>query len=359
MDTIKKAGLYLLGALVLAVCVTVIVIRSVVGGEADIKIVEHVPTSSAATEPEEEEEEIFDGEAPPFEISISSDKAKVGVGGQAIFSASLIPAQPKVKVCWYSEDTSVVKVTTDGVATGVSEGGAYLSVVCISTDTNDPKYNLPSKKYFVNVVSGADADSSQVLADRPPAGNRELLIANTQSPLSSSYAPKVVEVPDNISKTLICYMTPETLKAYTDMYNAMHKANVGDVYIISAYRSYKKQSELFEERIAVFTEQGYSQKDAEDAAKATVNPPGCSEHQLGLTVDVSTDGTTQHDFNGLAQGKWLAENCYKYGFILRYPANKVSITGIDFEPWHFRYVGVEHAAYMYTHDLCLEEYVLL
>ncbi|MBE6765708.1 MAG: hypothetical protein E7546_07550 [Ruminococcaceae bacterium] len=353
MDTMKKAGLYLLAAVVLVVCIIAAVINIATGGDKpESDNVTAAPTTTTTTQA------VIDESVPPFEISVFSSKSSLAVGEQTIYSAVLIPSQPKVKVCWYSDNDSVVSITTDGVATGISEGTANLMVVCISTDTENPQYNLPQSKCFVSVAGVANTTAGgQVIADRPPAGNRDLLIVNTLRRLDASYAPRVVEVPEGYPTNKVCYLTPEALEAYTMMYASMRKANVGDVMIISAYRSYKKQNELFEAQMQLFRDQGYDEGAARAAAMTTVNPPGCSEHQLGLSIDFSTDGTTQHDFGGLAQGKWLAENAHRYGFVLRYPANKVSVTGIDYEPWHFRYVGVEHATYMYTHGICLEEYV--
>lgn len=355
MDTIKKTGLIALAVFIVAVSAIILTISALTGkgGEPVKEEQKTVKTTTTVTEPTQDEV------VAPFEISISSGAPTIAVGDQTVLSAVLTPAQPRVQVCWYSENTDVVSITTDGIATGVSEGSAELKVVCISVDSENPEYLLPSATYSISVVAATGETGTQVLYDRPPKGNQDLIVVNTSSQLSASYNPRVKEVPESIPTTKVCYLTPEALQAYTEMLAAFKKANVGDVYIISAYRSYKKQSELFTEQIKIFTDQGYDEASAREAAMTTVNPPGCSEHQLGLSIDLSTDGTTQHDFGSLAQGKWFLNNAHRYGFILRYPADKVSITGIAYEPWHYRYVGVEHANYIYSHDLCLEEYVQL
>ena len=108
-----------------------------------------------------------------------------------------------------------------------------------------------------------------------------------------------------------------------------------------------------EDKIEAYRQGGYSQREAEHEAEKWVAKPGTSEHELGLAVDINAEGQT--DGNRLYQ--WLAEHSWKYGFILRYPAEKEEITGIDYEPWHFRYVGKQAAKEMYEQDLCLEEYV--
>lgn len=138
--------------------------------------------------------------------------------------------------------------------------------------------------------------------------------------------------------------------------------------IISAYRSYSYQSQIFEDEIAKTM---YSDDLSETAAKKkvmeTMTEPGHSEHQLGLAVDVVDEdwnsnhvGDVLEDSYGDEPGaKWIAENSYKYGFIVRYPKDKESITKITYEPWHLRYVGQENATYITENQLTMEEYLNL
>ena len=102
-----------------------------------------------------------------------------------------------------------------------------------------------------------------------------------------------------------------------------------------------------------YINQGYSQVKAERTAKEWVALPGTSEHQLGIAVDINADKSkcSNEDVYG-----WLAENAYKYGFVLRYPPGKQKITGTSYEPWHYRYVGEEAAKEIYERGICLEEY---
>ena len=103
---------------------------------------------------------------------------------------------------------------------------------------------------------------------------------------------------------------------------------------------------------------GYSKAEAEKVVATYSNRPGTSEHQLGLSVDMHTLSSAGQAFKNEKEAKWLAENSYKFGFILRYPEHKMEETGgIIYEPWHFRYVGRYHAKKMYDMDMCLEEYV--
>ncbi len=138
------------------------------------------------------------------------------------------------------------------------------------------------------------------------------------------------------------------------------RADGVDLLITSAYRTYDYQLELFENKVQrVMAEQGCGRDEAEVIADEEVAAPGSSEHCLGLAVDIITNSYTTLDY-GFAEteaAQWLAANCAEYGFILRYPEGKEEITGKIYEPWHFRYVGVEAAEYIMENGLTLEEFL--
>lgn len=139
------------------------------------------------------------------------------------------------------------------------------------------------------------------------------------------------------------------------MLRAAHKDGLTVWQVSSAYRSVAEQEDIFEEQVqAYMNENGLSRSAAASAARQTVADPGCSEHHLGVAFDLTVPGEF---FKDTKQSVWLAENCWTYGFILRYQADKEDITGYLAEPWHVRYVGTEHSLYMYQHNLCLEEYL--
>ena len=126
-----------------------------------------------------------------------------------------------------------------------------------------------------------------------------------------------------------------------------------DVNIIAGHRSLAKQQELWQN--AVDTK-------GEAYAKAYLAQPGHSEHHTGLALDLDTydrESGTSGGFDGTGDQAWAAEHAWEYGFIQRYPPEKAEITGIDYEAWHYRYVGLPHAKYMAEHGLCLEEYIQL
>lgn len=122
------------------------------------------------------------------------------------------------------------------------------------------------------------------------------------------------------------------------------------LYGISGYRSYDRQKDIYDSNVAARGEEETNRYSA---------MPGHSEHQTGLAMDVSTPSILFHLDSGFAatpEGKWLAENAYRYGFIIRYPEDKTDITGYAYEPWHIRYVGISLAAKLHNENLTLEEY---
>lgn len=148
-------------------------------------------------------------------------------------------------------------------------------------------------------------------------------------------------------------------RCYPDLQEMMDDCRAAGLepYITSSFRSWDKQVQLFNNKVSRVTAQG-SNDPMTDAAKE-VAIPGTSEHQLGLALDIVDKNhpaldSSQEDTD---VQKWLMENSWKYGFILRYPEGKSEITGIIYEPWHYRYVGKEAAKDIYKQGLCLEEYL--
>lgn len=131
--------------------------------------------------------------------------------------------------------------------------------------------------------------------------------------------------------------------------------------ICSSYRTQAYQENLYQRRIDRYVEDGYSQEEATALAGRSVAIPGTSEHQLGLAVDIVDNRNWNLDESQakMPTQKWLMENSWRYGWILRYPNEKSQITGIIYEPWHYRYVGKEVAAEIYKLDICLEEYLMM
>ena len=146
--------------------------------------------------------------------------------------------------------------------------------------------------------------------------------------------------------------------ALQDMLDGCRAAGM-EPLICSAYRSQDTQERLFAGQVELWTSQGVSLEEARAEAGKVVAVPGTSEHQLGLAVDIVdiTNQILDESQENTPTQQWLMENSWKYGFILRYPNEKSGITGIIYEPWHYRYVGKEAAAEIYQQGLCLEEYL--
>jgi len=138
---------------------------------------------------------------------------------------------------------------------------------------------------------------------------------------------------------------------------AMEESGVSGLRLQSAYRTYSYQRSVFNQKVKELTAKGHNKYEVESIASKSVQPPGASEHQLGLALDVSIDGKLTQAFGETQAGIWLEENCHRYGFIIRYPNAKTEITQIVYEPWHLRYVGEPHAAIMKDLGITLEEYL--
>ncbi len=191
-----------------------------------------------------------------------------------------------------------------------------------------------------------------------PATDEYLFLVNIDNRLESNYVPSdLVDVKDTRKDG----RATQKLRKYAAMalealFIEMRANGYTDVSVTSAYRSYSYQSSLYETAISNYMKQGYTRSQAINKVTGTM-PPGGSEHQSGLCCDMHNLGAADQAFAKEKVAVWLAENAHKFGFILRYAAEKQDITGIHYEPWHFRYVGRYHATKMYESGLCLEEYM--
>ena len=134
----------------------------------------------------------------------------------------------------------------------------------------------------------------------------------------------------------------------------------GVTHVVSLYRTHQTQVNLFEAQVErVLAKGNYTREEAEAIAATDTARPGTSEHQIGLAADILGSGyaSLEESFENTEAFRWLYENCAEYGFILRYPKDKTKITGVMYEPWHYRYVGVEHARIIMQRGITLEEYV--
>ncbi len=178
-----------------------------------------------------------------------------------------------------------------------------------------------------------------------------LLLVNKQHPIPEDYTFTL----GTIKGSMQC--DERIIAELFAMLQAAKKDGV-NLAICSPYRDLNRQEILFDRKITLYMGQGYSYMEAYKTASQIVTIPGASEHQLGLALDIFSDTYTSLDegFGETDAGKWLAEHSCEYGFILRYPAQKEYITGIEYEPWHFRYVGKEAATIITEENICLEEF---
>ncbi len=231
-------------------------------------------------------------------------------------------------------------------------------LLIVSGVDSDKKENV--KKPEEQVTQNEQPDDYWTSLETPNEDEEEIIEEPEEEPLviipmlvskthvmDESYKPtNLVKIGNSVKGTSSLQINANVLEAYKVMYADIKKDGVTTPAIISAYRPYSKQKQLYDAKVAQY---GPGQK--------VTAAPGTSEHQYAACIDISTDGTCQNNFGELDIGKWVAKNSYKYGFVIRYPSDKKELTGINFEPWHLRYVGVEHATKMYELGYCLEEYV--
>ena len=179
-----------------------------------------------------------------------------------------------------------------------------------------------------------------------------LVLVNDSHPMEDGYEPELVEVADDR------YLDARIADAAKEMLADAKAAGLG-VYNGSFYRSYEDQARIFNYSMENEKKAGVSYWQAYQKVALYVAEPGTSEHALGLAMDLTSNVYVDLDEGQeqTAEYKWFKENCYKYGFILRYPPDSTDITGIAYEPWHYRYVGVEDATKITELGITLEEYL--
>ncbi len=179
-----------------------------------------------------------------------------------------------------------------------------------------------------------------------------LVLVNAQHPIQEDDQPELAQLENGLSLDQRC------IPALNAMLEACRAAGLSPV-VCSAYRTWEKQARLFSAQADKLLTQGYSQEAAQREASRYVAAPGASEHQLGLAADIVDQSYQSLDENqaDTPVQQWLMAHCWEYGFILRYPPEKSDLTGVIYEPWHYRYVGREAAGAITRQGICLEEYL--
>lgn len=251
---------------------------------------------------------------------------------------------------YYTSDSSVASVTNEGVITAKSEGSCTIEayyendfrlVATMEVNIIDP-YVITQPETTVPETPKPETPKPQTSEPQTPSYNGShkmevidgityfdgVMIANKTYTLPASYNPGV---------------QPVAMDAFYDM-QAAAAADGISLWILSSFRSYEDQDVIYNRYVA---------QDGRDAADTYSSRPGHSDHQTGYTFDLNS---LEQDFQYDPAGKWLDKNCYKYGFIIRYPKGKESSTGYMYEPWHVRYIGVDLATKVTQSGLSLEEY---
>ncbi|MDF2534816.1 MAG: peptidase [Bacillales bacterium] len=212
----------------------------------------------------------------------------------------------------------------------------------------DPNSILLPKEYF-NVL---ETINNKKMIQNP---ENDRMLVNTEFYLAASFVPDKLVAPEvqftfseqNLDKR---YLSEVAAKALESMF-AASKESGHELRAVSGYRSYQRQTELFNAKVKAI---------GEIEAEKWVARPGTSEHQTGLSMDISSlnyGNKLEQGFDKTKEFQWLSQNAYKFGFILRYPANKEDITKHSYEPWHYRYIGIDVATEMVKRGLCFEEFM--
>ena len=225
--------------------------------------------------------------------------------------------------------------------------------------TADPNAPEPEPEQPDEEDTPTSWDTSYDISDIKPVGEISkdawnLVLANPDHALPEGYQKTLTLA--NFSNT---YKVDARMLPYLQKMFAAAKADGITLVLRSAFRTNERQWELYNGRVKEYINKGYSEEEAAKIA-ATINAyPGTSEHETGLAVDILSQNFTSFNsnFDKTNEYKWLENNAYKFGFILRYPQDKLDIHKIIYEPWHYRFVGIENSYPIHEQGICLEEYL--
>lgn len=251
--------------------------------------------------------------------------------------------------------SSYIAVRLFTTKSSIMHDESHQSTATSEKTTQSTTEPTPETKPIINNASAIEKETSAVNPDtgriiiNPKQKQWNLVVVNTTREMPDGYVPKLKEIL-NTGKFLDYRVAPH----YEEMYNAA-KADGIILTPYSAYRSFNLQKSNLENLTNEYmTRYGISKAEAYKKASTVILPPGTSEHNLGLAIDICN---TYRSFESSQEYAWLAKHAADYGFILRYTAEKQNITGIVPEPWHWRYVGVKYAKAIKESGLCLEEYL--
>lgn len=224
---------------------------------------------------------------------------------------------------------------------------AVLTAFISGKDKPEADKSVPNEPVSAQGISQTSDISGPITTDA-----WKLTLVNPWNKIAENYSVQTVTLSNGLEVDERCYPDLQ------DMMDACRADGLSPV-ICSAYRTWEYQEQLFQAKVASLVAEGCDQSSAEIEAGKVVAVPGTSEHQLGLALDIVdlNNQLLDESQEDTAVQKWLMEHSWEYGFILRYPTEKSDITGIIYEPWHYRYVGKEDAERIHTLGITLEEYL--
>ena len=237
-----------------------------------------------------------------------------------------------------------------GQTTGLEGTGASLAEVTVDFREGSAYFTI---RKIGTSISSIDNENVDTLL------KNNMLLVNRSNTLGRAYFPAdmVYGKPSRGRAAVAVRLDREAMRQLNYMLDAAYSEGVSGMVITSAFRNFDKQTSLYNEKTNALSRK-MSRKTAMEEASKVVAIPGSSEHQTGLAADICSEGVGLiSNFGNTKQGKWLKENSWKFGFVIRYPKEKTAKTGIIYEPWHIRYVGEVHSEIMKDKDMCLEEYV--
>lgn len=270
----------------------------------------------------------------------------------AIFAFSTSFAPPFFSTNDDSAETAVINDISDTVSAQIvsndSEPVDEHDLVDPTKDTANLEDLIESSKLNA-ITESIEPVGEEVVFNK---NDWNLLLVNKQHTIPEDYEFTL----GTIKGSMRC--DERIIEPLTQMFAAAKEDGV-NLVVCSPYRDLARQEYLFDRKMKGFIRSGMSYVDAYKTASITVTVPGASEHQIGLAVDIISDTYSALDigFADTPAGQWLAEHSWEYGFILRYPLGKEDITGIQYEPWHFRYVGVDAAKIITEDKITLEEFI--
>jgi len=193
------------------------------------------------------------------------------------------------------------------------------------------------------------ARAKALIAKITDEDNWTVAIIGVNYPLPDDYAPRLA----NVLSSSTIELDYRICQYYQQMYDAAKQAGC-ILTPYSGYHSFSLQESTYNRKLSFYMSQGLSKQEAEAQTNKKILPAGCSEHNAGLAIDIVSASS---DFENTKEYQWLCDHAHEYGFILRYPKDKEAITGVDFQPWHWRFVGAENAKRMYESNQCLEEFL--